>query len=149
MVIATLAFALCACGGESEQTSENTDPGLQWPSEYMSTLPEPDAKISSIEKLNGTETIAEDDTATQPSSVNVTMNEMTESEASAYYDKLKSAGFTINSDEKSEDKILLVGALNDDDKNPFLFSYTAEDQFGNVSITILEELYSEDNTATE
>lgn len=148
MLIATVALSLCACGDGSKQsadsqTAESGSAGLEWPSEYMSTLPSSDSKISSIEKLNGTETIAEEDTTTQPSSVNVVMNEMTKEDALAYYDKLKSAGFTINTDEKNNDKILLVGTLNDADKNPFLFSYTAEDEFGNVSITILSAVYSD------
>ena len=143
MLIATVSLGLCACGGDNNQSVENNDTELEWPSEYMSTLPAPDSKISSIQKLNGTEEIAEGDTTTQPSSINVVMNEMTKKEALAYYDKLKSAGFTINTDEKSSDKILLVGTLNDADKNPFLFGYTAEDNFGNVSITILKELYSD------
>ena len=143
MLLSAVALSLCACGGGGNQSTENNSAGLEWPSEYMSTLPAPDCKISSIKKLNGTEEIKESDTTTQPSSVNVVMNEMTKKEALAYYDKLKSAGFTINTDEKSSDKILLVGTLNDADKNPFLFGYTAEDQFGNVSITILKELYSD------
>ena len=103
----------------------------------MSVLPVPDSKITSIDKLNGTETIAEGDTTTPPSSVNITMNEMTKDEALAYYDKLKSAGFTINTDEKNSDKILLVGALSDADKNPFLFSYMMGENMGNISITIM------------
>ena len=142
LLIAILAISLSACGGgevkTDGQTPESGSTGLEWPSEYMSTLPAPDSMISSIEKLNGTETIAEDDMATQPSSVNVVMNEMTKEEASSYYDKLKSAGFTINTDKKDNDMILLVGTLNDADNNPFLFSYTAADQFGNVSITIMK-----------
>ena len=143
MLISAMTLGLCACGGGSNQSTENDSTGLEWPSEYMSNLPAPDAKISSIQKLNGTEEIGEGDT-TQPSSVNVVMNEMTKKEALAYYEKLKSAGFTINTDEKSSDKILLVGTLNDADKKPFLFGYTAEDNFGNISITILKELYSDD-----
>lgn len=145
MLISAMTLGLCACGGGSNQSTENDSTGLEWPSEYMSNLPAPDAKISSIQKLNGTEEIGEGDT-TQPSSVNVVMNEMTKKEALAYYEKLKSAGFTINTDEKSSDKILLVGTLNDADKNPFLFGYTAEDNFGNISITILKELYSDDSS---
>ena len=155
MLIATVALSLCDCGGGSKQstdsqTGESGSAGLEWPSEYMSTLPAPDSKISSIEKLNGAEAITEDDTTTQPSSVNIVMNEMTKKEAAAYYDKLKSAGFTINTDENDSAKILLVGTLNDEDKNPFLFSYIAEDEFGNVSITILKAVYldeSGDSTA--
>jgi len=151
MFIVVLAMSFSACGSSGQktdnketgnQTTESSGSGLEWPSQYMSTLPAPDSKISSIEKLNGTETIAEDDTTTPPSSVNVTMNEMTKEEASAYYDKLKSAGFSINTDQKDNDKILLVGTLNDEGKNPFLFGYTADDEFGNVSITILKELYA-------
>ena len=145
MLISAITLGLCACGGESNASAENDSTGLEWPSEYMSTLPAPDAKISSIDKLNGTEEIKEGDTTTQPSSVNVVMNEMTKKEALSYYDELKSAGFTINTDEKSSDKILLVGTLNDEGKNPFLFGYTAEDNFGNVSINILGEVYSEDS----
>ena len=110
----------------------------------MSTLPEPDSKISRVEKLNGTEEIAEGDTTTQPSSVNVVMNEMTKKEAAAYYEKLKSSGFTINSDENNSDKILLVGQLNDADKNPFVFSYLPDEEFGNISITILKGVYGEE-----
>lgn len=146
MLIAVFAIGSSACGNRNQsdnQKTRNNNTGLEWPSKYMSTLPAPDSKISSIEKLNGTEAIAEDDTTTQPSSVNVVMNEMTKKEALAYYDKLKSAGFTINSDEKGKDKILLVGTLNDTNKNPFLFNYTTKDEFGNVSITILKELYSD------
>ena len=142
LLIAILAMSFTACGGgevkTDGQTPESGNTGLEWPSQYMSTLPAPDSMISSIEKLNGTETIAEDDMATQPSSVNVVMNEMTKEEASSYYDKLKSAGFTINTDQKDNDMILLVGTLNDADSNPFLFRYTAADQFGNVSITIMK-----------
>ncbi len=144
LLIAILALSFTACGGgevkTDGQTPESGSAGLEWPSEYMSTLPAPDSMISSIQKLNGTETIAEDDLATQPSSVNVVMNEMTKEEASSYYDKLKSAGFTINTDQKDNDMILLVGTLNDADSNPFLFSYTAADQFGNVSITIMKAI---------
>ena len=149
--IVIIAMSVSACGSGEQKTdnqatdnqaSESDGTGLEWPSQYMSTLPAPDSAISSIEKLNGIDTIAENDTTTKPSSVNVVMNEMTMKEASAYYDKLKSVGFTINTDQKDNDKILLVGTLNDADNNPFLFSYTAEDNFGNVSITIFKELYA-------
>ena len=152
LVIVVIAMSFSACG-KSEQKAESqaTDNqavesgsgGLEWPSQYMSTLPSPDSAISSIEKLNGTDILAIDDTTTQPSSVNVVMNEMTAKEASSYYDKIKSVGVTINTDQKDNDKILLVGTLNDADNNPFLFSYTADDNFGNVSITILKELYAD------
>lgn len=142
LVIAILAMSFTACGGgdvkTDVQTPKSGNTGLKWPSQYMSTLPAPDSMISSIQKLDGTKTIAEDDLTTQPSSVNVVMNEMTKKEASSYYDKLKSAGFTINTDQKDDDRILLVGTLNDADSNPFLFNYTAADQFGNVSITIMK-----------
>ncbi len=142
MVLAFVTLGLIACGGGDQQATdkppaESVSGGLEWPSEYMSALPKPDSKISSIDRLNGTETIAADDTTTPPSSVNVTMNEMTKDEALAYYDKLKNEGFTINTDEKNSDKILLVGALNDEDKNPFLFSYMMGDNMGNISITIM------------
>lgn len=143
LIIAT-ALSLAACGGGSNQEADKQkkDVGLEWPSQYMSTLPAPKSKISSIEKLNGTEEIEDKDTTTQPSSVNVVMNEMTKEEALAYYDQLKNAGFTINSDEKDDEKILLVGTLNDAEQNPFLFRYEFENEFGNVSITILKALYS-------
>jgi len=151
MLIAIFAMSFSACGSDKQktdiqasdkQTTGSSNAGLPWPDEYMSALPAPDSKISSIEKLNGTKAIEEGDTTTPPSSVNVVMNEMTKKEALAYYDKLKGAGFTINTDEKSSDKILLVGTLNDADKNPFLFGYTMEDEFGNVSITLLNAVYS-------
>lgn len=145
IVVLAMSFSACGSGGQKsdnekadDQATESNSAGLEWPSQFMSTLPAPDSKISSVEKLNGIEAIEEDDTTTQPSSVNVVMNEMTKEEATAYYDKLKSAGFTINTDEKDDDKILLVGTLNDVGKAPFLFSYTADDNFGNVSITIME-----------
>ena len=154
MIMAAAMLCFSACGDQSAQTSdsqtadnqaaESSSAGLEWPSQYMSTLPAPDSKISSIEKLNGTEAIAESDTTTAPSSVNVVMNEMTEKEALAYYDKLKNSGFTINTDEKDKDKILLVGTLNDADKNPFLFGYDPEYKMGNVSITIMNAVYSGD-----
>jgi PBP1b-binding outer membrane lipoprotein LpoB len=155
LMITAIAMFSFACGEKASSKSEDTQAsdtsvaedestGLEWPSQYMSTLPAPDSKISRVEKLNGTEEIAEDDTTTQPSSVNVVMNEMTKDEALAYYDKLKNAGFEINSDEKSKDKILLVGTLNDADKNPFLFSYVPDEEFGNVSITILKGIYGGD-----
>lgn len=145
IVVLAMSFSACGSGGQKNdnteadnQETESSNAGLEWPSQFMSTLPAPDSNISSIEKLNGVEIIAEDDTVTQPSSVNVVMNEMTKEEASAYYDKLKSAGFTISTDQKDSDKILLVGTLNDAGKNPFLFHYTADDNFGNISITILK-----------
>ncbi|MBP6491909.1 MAG: hypothetical protein KA282_02950 [Clostridia bacterium] len=154
MMITALALCFTACGEESgqpadtqaseSQTEESSGTGLEWPSEYMSTLPAPESKISAIGKLNGTEEIAESDTTTQPSSVNVVMNEMSKKEALAYYETLKNSGFTINSDEKDSDKILLVGALNDADGNPFLFSYDFEYELGNISITILNAVYSGD-----
>ena len=152
MMIAAIAMFSFACGEKADSKAEDTQAadtntaedestGLEWPSQYMSTLPAPDSKISRVEKLNGTEEIAEGDTTTQPSSVNVVMNEMTKDEAIAYYEKLKSSGFEINTDEKSKDKILLVGTLNDADQNPFLFSYIAGEEFGNISITILKGVY--------
>ena len=154
MIITVLALCFTACGEESgqaadtqdseSQTEESSGTGLEWPSEYMSSLPEPDSKISSIEKLNGTDLIPENDTTTPPSSVNVVMNEMTKKQALAYYDQLKNSGFTISSDEKDSDRILLVGALNDADGNPFLFSYDFEYELGNISITILSAVYSGD-----
>lgn len=145
-VLVFVVIGLIACGNGDKQAMDNqpdgTDiAGLEWPSEYMSIIPVPDSKISSIEKLDGTEAIAEGDTETQPSSVNVVMNEMTKDEALAYYDKLKDSGFTINTDQKDNDKILLVGGLNDAGENLFLFSYLMEDNFGNVSITIIDALY--------
>ena len=132
-----LGLSFSACG---EQETEQSTQGLDWPSQYMSSLPEPDSTITSIDKLKGTETISEEDTTTQPSSVNVVMNEMTLEEANAYYDELKSAGFTINTDQNDKDQIMLVGVLNDADSNPFLFSYLVEDGLGNVSITILNQI---------
>ena len=132
-----LGLSFSACG---EQETEQSTQGLDWPSQYMSSLPEPDSTITSIDKLKGTETISEEDTTTQPSSVNVVMNEMTLEEANAYYDELKSAGFTINTDQNDKDQIMMVGVLNDADSNPFLFSYLVEDGLGNVSITILNQI---------
>ena len=153
MFIIAIAIFSSACGDSSSQssdtqasnaqTSESDNAGLEWPAQYMSTLPAPDSKISRVEKLNGTTEIAEGDTTTQPSSVNVVMNEMSKKEAAAYYEKLKNSGFTINTDENSSDKILLVGQLNDADKNPFLFSYLPDEEFGNVSITILKGVYGD------
>lgn len=105
MVLAFVTFAFIACDNSDQQEGSDSA-GLEWPSAYMSVLPSPSSKISSIEKLNGIETIAEDDTTTLPSSVNVVMNEMKMEEALAYYEKLKSLGFTINTDEKDNDKIL-------------------------------------------
>lgn len=137
MLLFVLGFGFSACG--DQETEESTE-GLDWPSQYMSLLPEPNSTITSIDKLIGTETISEEDTTTQPSSVNVVMNEMTLEEANAYYDELKSAGFTINTDQNDSEKIMLVGVLNDADANPFLFSYLVEDGLGNVSITILSEI---------
>jgi hypothetical protein len=146
ILTAVLAISFSACGGSDQKTdtqpSGSSSTGLEWPGKYMSSLPAPDSKISSVEKLNGTDTIAKDDTTTQPSSVNVVMNEMTKKEALAYYDKLKNADFIINTDEKDSDKILLVGTLNDADKNPFLFGYSMADEMGNVSITILNKVNS-------
>lgn len=141
ILIVAIAFTLAACGGGADsQKQDNSTTGLEWPSQYMSNLPAPDSKITSIDKLNGTEPIAENDTSTQPSSVNVCMNDMSKEEALAYYDKLKNAGFTINSDEKDKEKILLVGTLNDADHNPFLFGYDFQEHFGNVNITIIKEI---------
>jgi hypothetical protein len=137
MLLFVMGLSFSACG--DEETDQSTQ-GLDWPSQYMSVLPEPDSTITSIDKLIGTETISEEDTTTQPSSVNVVMNEMTLEEANAYYDELKSAGFTINTDQNDSEKIFLVGELNDADGNPFLFSYIVEDGLGNVSITILKEI---------
>jgi hypothetical protein len=141
IVLITLLFVLglsfSACG---EQETEQSTEGLDWPIQYMSTLPAPNSTITSIDKLRGTDTISEEDTTTQPSSVNVVMNEMTLEEANAYYDELKSAGFTINTDQNDKEKIMLVGTLDDADSNPFLFSYLVEDGLGNVSITILKEI---------
>ena len=125
---------------ESTETSAQTDSGEQWPTEYMSVLPKPKAKISFIEKLDGTEEIPEGDTETKPSSVNVDFDNMSKKEANDYYQKLKNSGFTIHSDENTDEKILLVGALNDTDNNPFVFSYIPDEKYGNVSITILKEL---------
>jgi|GEM_PF-6401883 len=151
MFLVIIAMSFSACGSSEQKTDnqatdnsamESSSTGLEWPSQYMSTLPAPNSAISSIEKLNGTDKIAENDTTTQPSSVNVTMNEMTQKEASVYYEKLKSAGFTINTDEKDDDGILLVGTLNDEDNNPFLFGYTTENNLGNISITILKAVYA-------
>lgn len=147
MIMAVVALSLFACGDENKQaadnqTADNSSVGLDWPSEYMSSLPAPDSKISGIEKLNGTEPIPESDTTTPPSSVNIVMNEMTEKQALAYYDQLKNSGFTINTDEKDKEKLLLVGTLNDEHKNPFLFSYDFEYELGNVSITIMDAVYS-------
>ncbi len=152
LLIAATAFTSFACEDnnsnqlsdnqtEDNQAEESSSDGLEWPSQYMSVLPAPDSKITRVQKLAGTEEIAENDTTTPPSSVNVVMNEMTKKEAMQYYDKLKNSGFTINTDEKTADKILLVGTLNDADQNPFLFGYIPEEEFGNVSITILKEIY--------
>lgn len=107
-----LSFSACA-----EKEADQSTKGLDWPSQYMSSLPAPDSTITSIDKLKGTETISVEDTTTQPSSVNVVMNEMTLEEANAYYDELKSAGFTINTDQNDKDQIMLVGTLNDADSN--------------------------------
>lgn len=57
MLLSAVALSLCACGGGGNRSTENNSAGLEWPSEYMSTLPAPDCKISSIKKLNGTEEI--------------------------------------------------------------------------------------------
>lgn len=148
MLILIFAMSFSACGeqkaaGQASDEQTTGSAGLEWPSQYMSTLPVPDSKITFIEKLNGTETIAEEDTTTQPSSVNVTMNEMTKEEATAYYEGIKDSGFVISTDKNDKDQILLVGTLNDADANPFLFSYTPEDGFGNVSITIMKGMYTE------
>lgn len=139
-LMAVFTLTLFACGSDSttstdeEATEENTI-DLAWPSEYMSVLPEPESAISDIQKLNGTEEIDGSDTTTEPTSVNVVMNEMTAAEANAYYEELKSAGFTINTDQNDDEKIQIVGTLNDDANNPFLFSYDPEYHLGNVSIT--------------
>lgn len=160
LLIAALAAFSIGCGEKaSEQSSQeqssgsqpsNTDSeGLEWPAEYMSTLPAPDSKISRVEKLNGTEEIPADDTATQPSSVNVVMNEMTNEEALSYYETLKNSGFNINTDENGSDQIRLIGTLNDTDQNPFLFNYIPDENFGNVSITILKVLYGGSETSPD
>jgi len=143
-------FTFSACGNNTDnsstatdaQTTESSSQGLDWPSQYMSTLPEPTSAISAVQKLNVTEEIAETDTTTQPTSVNVIMNQMTKKEASAYYDAIKAAGFEINTDENADGEILLVGTLNDTDKNPFLFGYSEESQYGNVSITLINAVYA-------
>ena len=85
LLLFMLIFTLSACGNKSdntstnstvdEQASEDTTQGLDWPNQYMSTLPEPTSLISNIQKLNVAEEIAETDTTTQPTSVNVTMNQ--------------------------------------------------------------------------
>jgi hypothetical protein len=137
MLLFVLGLSFSAC---AEKEADQSTKGLDWPSQYMSTLPAPNSTITSIDKLKGTETISEEDTTTLPSSVNVVMNEMTLDEANAYYDELKSAGFTITTDQNDNDQIMLVGALNDADSNPFLFSYLVEDGLGNVSITILNQI---------
>ena len=75
ILIVTSIIVLVACGQqnnepineattESTETSAQTDSGEQWPTEYMSVLPKPKAKISFIEKLDGTEEIPEGDTET-------------------------------------------------------------------------------------
>lgn len=147
MLVLALMLSFVACGGgndmpaDNQETDNQVEEGLAWPSDQMSSLPEPTSKISSIDKLNGTEIIQENDKTTQPTSINVVMNEMTKEEALAYYDKLKNAGFTINTDENDKEKIMVIGELNDADKNPFMFRYGFEDKFGNVSITILKAVY--------
>lgn len=153
IVTVIILLGLSACGSavkntaevssvsmDSKQVTENTDQtiesgGLEWPKEYMGSLPAPQSKISMIERLSGTETLPESDTTTVPSSVNVTMNEMTKQEALDYYNRLKNVGFTIFKDEQNDQDILLSGALDSDNQNLFLFNYEAEDHLGNVSIT--------------
>ena len=139
LLITTLALSLYACG---KNTDAKSTKGLDWPAQYMSTLPEPDSKISYIQRMNVTEEIPESDTTTPPTGVNVIMNEMTEKEAEAYYDTLKSAGYSTNTDEVTDEKILLIGALNDGSNNSFVFSYLKEDHYGNVSITYMDAIYS-------
>jgi hypothetical protein len=151
-VAAMLLFGISACGnagtvkntpvpGSTGQTAAYTDPtidsggGLEWPEEYMGSLPVPQSKISRIERLNGTEKLPETDTTTEPSSVNVVMNEMTKEQALDYYNRLKEAGLTINQDKKDDRKILLAGALGGDMQSLFLFSYEEAYHLGNVSIT--------------
>lgn len=154
ILVLVMGLSLVACSGSSKEvadsepadtqvTDEQTENAMAWPSNLMSLLPEPKSKISSIEKLKGTEAIEENDMTTKPSSINVVMNEMTKEEALAYYDEIKSAGFTINTDQKDNEKIMIIGELNDADKNPFMFRYDFEDNFGNVSITILKEVYAD------
>jgi hypothetical protein len=151
-----LAFSLSACGGAIKSTAEVSpgsadtgqdtenavqtieSVGLEWPKEYMGSLPAPQSKISKIERLNGTETLPEGDTTTKPSSVNVTMNEMTKEEALDYYNRLKNAGLIIYKDEKGDEDILLNGALGSDNQSLFLFSYEAKYHLGNVSVTFLD-----------
>lgn len=151
LLITTLALSLYACGKKEDQnetsssatdTDEESTKGLDWPAQYMSTLPEPNSKITYIERLNVAEEIPENDTTTQPTSVNVIMNEMTKKEAEAYYETLKSSNFQINSDEVTDEKILLVGQLNDESKNPFVFSYLKDEDYGNISITYWDAIYS-------
>ena len=158
LLLFMLIFTLSACGNKSdntstnstvdEQASEDTTQGLDWPNQYMSTLPEPTSLISNIQKLNVAEEIAETDTTTQPTSVNVTMNQMTKKEANLYYEAIKAAGFEISTDETEDGKILLVGVLNDTDKNPFVFSYLEDDHFGNVSITFVNAVYGNQKLST-
>lgn len=140
VLISLLALSFCGCS--KKEDASQTAEGLDWPTQYMSTLPEPDSKITYIERLNVEEEIPESDTTTQPTSVNVIMNEMTKKEAESYYETLKSSDFQINSDEVTDEKILLVGQLNDDDKNPFVFSYLKDEDYGNISITYWDAVYS-------
>ena len=140
VLISLLALSFCGCS--KKEDARQTAEGLDWPTQYMSTLPEPDSKITYIERLNVEEEIPESDTTTQPTSVNVIMNEMTKKEAESYYETLKSSDFQINSDEVTDEKILLVGQLNDDDKNPFVFSYLKDEDYGNISITYWDAVYS-------
>ena len=139
LLLTIFVFSFSGCGGDD---SESSSQSLDWPSQYMSTLPEPDSLISNVQRYNFDDALEESDTTTQPTSVNVTMNEMSKKEAQAYYETLKASGFEITNDENEDGKILLTGILNDADKNPFIFSYLEDDHYGNVSITFVKTVYA-------
>lgn len=132
-LIVGLSITLAGCGNGQAVEPQKVDAKASavWPKEWMGSLPEPKSKISSIEKLLWSEYIDVSDTTTEPTSVNVVMNEMTKQEALDYVQAIKDSGATIVSEQTETDKILLTGRL--DDKTNFVFSYLFDEHFGNVS----------------
>ncbi len=126
LLLAIAVFSLNACNnnGESGQTQETQNEQTQqqssdaeesysWPKDEMGKIPQPDSKITSVEKQkdNG-EFIEEGDKTSEPAFLTVYMGEMTKEEAFSYYEVLKSSA-EIEVIDESDVKIELSGKMND------------------------------------